>query len=335
MTRALSNNLLLKVRGLRTRFYTYEGEFDAVNGIDLDVKQNESVGIVGETGCGKSVSVLSIMRLIKYPPGKILSGSVIFKGQDLMKKTEDEMRAVRGAQIAMIFQKAMSSLNPTFKIGEQMADIISLHQKTGKKEAWKRAVEILKTVRLSSPESLVYRYPHQLSGGMRQRVMIATALSSNPALLIADEPTTALDATIQKQILSLIQDLRREFSFSMLFISHDLRTVYKICDRVYVMYAGNIAEHGLIKSVFEQPRHPYFRSLVNSLPSFDLKKDKLTAMKGSVPSLLDPPPGCRFHPRCPLVNDICKNETPVLEQCGQDHWVACFMAKKTETICES
>ena len=330
MHKAASNGLLLEVKGLKTRFYTYEGELDAVNGIDLEVKKNESVGIVGETGCGKSVTVLSIMRLIKYPPGKVISGSVIFKGQDLMKKSAEEMRAVRGAQIAMIFQKAMSSLNPTYKIGEQMADIISLHQKVTKKEAWNRALEILKSVRLASPENLVQRYPHELSGGMRQRVMIATALSSNPALLIADEPTTALDATIQKQILSLIQDLRREFGFSMLFISHDLRTVYKVCDRVYVMYAGNIVEHGSIEQVFENPRHPYFQALVNSLPRFDAKKETLAAMTGTVPSLLEPPAGCRFHPRCPLAQEVCQKEVPPLENIGPEHWAACFRAKNGE-----
>jgi len=324
--RVLPNEWLLQVKALRTKFYTFEGELDAVNGVDLEIRRNESVGLVGETGCGKSVTALSIMKLIQDPPGKIVSGSVLFKGEDLMTKGTDEMRAIRGADIAMIFQKPMSSLNPTFRIGTQMADVISLHQQLGKKEAWDRAIDLLRSVRISLPENVVKQYPHELSGGMRQRVMIAIALSSNPDLLIADEPTTALDATIQKQILTLIGDLRREFGFSMLFISHDLRTVYNICDRVYVMYAGNIVEFGDIESVFDHPGHPYFHALMNSLPKFALKNDSLAAIPGTIPSLLNPPPGCRFHPRCALALERCQREIPLLREVKQDHWVACFRA---------
>lgn len=331
MNKALTNESLLQLRALRTRFYTFEGKLDAVNGIDLDIRKNESVGLVGETGCGKTVTALSIMRLIQDPPGKIVSGSVVFKGEDLMSKGIDEMRAVRGADIAMIFQKPMSSLNPTFRIGTQMADVISLHQHLGKKEAWPRAIDLLRSVRIAVPENVVKRYPHELSGGMRQRVMIATALSSNPDLLIADEPTTALDATIQKQILTLIGDLRKEFGFSMLFISHDLRTVYNICDSVYVMYAGIIVEFGNIESVFDHPHHPYFRALMNSLPKFHSKKDSLAAIPGTIPSLLNPPLGCRFHPRCAFAFERCERETPNLREVGQDHWVACFRAMEGET----
>ena len=326
MNRVLPNESLLQVKALRTKFYTFEGELDAVNGVDLEIRRNESVGLVGETGCGKSVTALSIMKLIQDPPGKIVSGSVLFKGEDLMTKGTDEMRAIRGADIAMIFQKPMSSLNPTFRIGTQMADVISLHQQLGKKEAWDRAIDLLRSVRISLPENVVKQYPHELSGGMRQRVMIAIALSSNPDLLIADEPTTALDATIQKQILTLIGDLRREFGFSMLFISHDLRTVYNICDRVYVMYAGNIVEFGDIESVFDHPGHPYFHALMNSLPKFALKNDSLAAIPGTIPSLLNPPPGCRFHPRCALALERCQREIPLLREVKQDHWVACFRA---------
>ena len=331
MDKVFSDDLLLRVRGLRTRFFTHEGELDAVNGIDLEVRKNESVGLVGETGCGKSVTALSVMRLIQDPPGKIISGTIIFKGEELTTKGIDEMRAIRGAQITMIFQKAMSSLNPTFRIGTQMADIIGLHQKIGKKEALDRAIELLRNVRISVPENVVRRYPHELSGGMRQRVMIATALSSNPDLLIADEPTTALDATIQKQILSLIENLRQEFKFSMLFISHDLRTVYRICNRVYVMYAGDIVELGDIEKVFENPRHPYFSALLNSLPRFSHRKSTLYTISGMVPSLLDPPPGCRFHPRCPLIMDRCKEEAPKLLQVEEGHWAACFRAEGEST----
>jgi oligopeptide/dipeptide ABC transporter ATP-binding protein len=326
MSKASANESLLQVRGLRTRFYTYEGEFDAVSGIDLDIRKNESVGLVGETGCGKSVTALSIMRLIQDPPGKIVSGFLVFKGEDLMSKSIGQMRAIRGAHITMIFQKPMTSLNPTFRIGTQMADIISLHKQLGKKEAWARSIELLKNVRVAVPENVVKRYPHELSGGMRQRVMIAIALSSNPDLIIADEPTTALDATIQKQILTLIDDLRQEFGFSMLFISHDLRTIYNVCDRIYVMYAGKIVEFGDIESVFEYPAHPYFSALMNSLPKFDIKKDSLGAIPGTIPSLLNPPTGCRFHPRCPFAFELCERETPNLREVGQDHRVACFRA---------
>ncbi len=331
MAKAFCNESLLHVRGLRTKFYTFEGELEAVNGVDLEIRRNESVGLVGETGCGKSVTALSIMRLIQHPPGKIVSGSVLFKGEDLMTKSSDEMRAIRGADIAMIFQKPMSSLNPTFRIGTQMADVISLHQHLGKREAWQRAIDLLRSVRIPLPGNVVRQYPHELSGGMRQRVMIATALSSNPELLIADEPTTALDATIQKQILILMSDLRREFGFSMLFISHDLRTVYNICDRVYVMYAGNIVEFGDIESVFDHPGHPYFRALKNSLPRFDSKEDSLAAISGTIPSLLSPPPGCRFHPRCALAVEHCRREIPLMREVGHDHWVACFRAMEGES----
>jgi len=319
---------ILAVKDLRTRFYTYEGELDAVNGVDLDIKPNESVGLVGETGCGKSVTALSIMRLIQYPPGRIISGSINFLGEELMSKSEEEMRLVRGGDISMIFQKPMSALNPTYKIGTQMVDIIRLHKGLGRKEALAEAIHFLGSVRISSPETVVNRYPHELSGGMRQRVMIATALSSNPALLIADEPTTALDATIQKQILQLITELRDQFRFSMLFISHDLRTIFNLCDRMYVMYAGNVVEFGDVDEVISQPRHPYFGALLNSLPRFSAKRDMLAEIGGTVPSLIDPPPGCRFHPRCRFAMEPCKSEPPAFVEVGEGHWAACFRAKE-------
>ena len=318
-----NRDITLKVRNLRTRFYTYQGTLDAVNGIDLDIHKNEVVGLVGETGCGKSVTALSIMRLIQ-PPGKIVSGKIILNGEDLMKKSEKEMRKIRGGEISMIFQRPMSSLNPTFKIGVQMTDIIRVHQNLSKKEALDRAIKLLNDVKLSDPEKKIDQYPYELSGGMQQRVMIAMALSCNPSLLIADEPTTALDVTIQKQILNLIKEVRDKFKFSMLFISHDLRTIFNVCDKVYIMYAGNIVEYGRIKRVFENPQHPYFYKLKNSIPRFDIKKDRLDTITGTVPSLLDPPKGCRFHPRCPYAMDICKKEEPQLKQVDKDHYVACF-----------
>ena len=316
---------ILKVRNLRTRFYTYQGTLDAINGIDLDIRKNESIGLVGETGCGKSVTVLSIMRLIK-PPGKIISGKVILNGEDLMEKSEKEMRKIRGRKISMIFQKPMSSLNPTFKVGTQMSDVIKLHQGVNKKEALERAIKFLNDVKIPDPKKKVDQYPYELSGGMQQRVMIAMALSCNPSLLIADEPTTALDVTIQKQILNLIGELRNKFKFSVLFISHDLRTIFNVCERVYIMYAGDIVEYGKIEKIFENPNHPYFEKLKSSIPRFDSKKDALDTIVGTVPSLLNPPSGCRFHPRCPYATELCKKETPKLYKIEKDHYAACFKA---------
>jgi len=332
MEESEQNGYLLSLNALRTRFYTYEGEFDAVNGVDLEIGENESVGLVGETGCGKSVTALSIMRLIQYPPGRILSGSIRFLGNDLMRMNEEEMRKIRGGRIAMIFQKPMSALNPTYTIGTQMVDVIALHQGWSRRESLEQAVRLLSSVRISAPESVVRRYPHELSGGMRQRVMIATALSSSPSLLIADEPTTALDATIQKQILQLIADLRNEFRFSMLFISHDLRTVFHICDRLYVMYAGNVVESGRTRDVTREPRHPYFHALLNSLPRFGIRRHKLSAIGGTVPSLLDPPSGCRFHPRCPFAIQRCGEEIPALVDVAEGHRAACLRAKEGLTL---
>jgi peptide/nickel transport system ATP-binding protein len=328
MTQDGRNDLLLAVRGLRTRFFTYEGQFDAVNGVDLNIRKNESVGLVGETGCGKSVTALSIMRLIQYPPGKIISGSITFNGEDIMTKSEAEMRMIRGGDIAMIFQKPMSALNPTYKIGTQMVDIIRLHQQVDRKTARERAIELLASVKISGPDRIVNRYPHELSGGMRQRVMIATALSSRPDLLIADEPTTALDATIQKQILKLIEEIRNELGFSMLFISHDLRTVYNVSNRLCVMYAGNVVEFAETKDVIDNPRHPYFQGLIGSLPRFGAKKEKLAALGGTVPSLLNPPPGCRFHPRCKAAINRCRKDVPQLTRIEDEHWVSCHRAKE-------
>jgi oligopeptide/dipeptide ABC transporter ATP-binding protein len=321
-----NNDTVLQVRNLRTRFYTYQGTLDAVNGIDLDVRKNESVGLVGETGCGKSVTVLSIMRLISSP-GKILSGEVLLNGENLMEKSEKEMRKVRGGKISMIFQKPMSSLNPTFKIGQQMSDVIKLHQGADKEETLEKAIKFLAAVKIPDPEKKVDQYPYELSGGMQQRVMIAMALSCNPTLLIADEPTTALDVTIQKQILNLMRELRDKFKFSMLFISHDLRTIFNVCDRVYIMYAGNIVECGGIEEIFENPKHPYFEKLKNSIPRFDIKKEILDTITGTVPSLLNPPSGCRFHPRCPYATQLCEKEIPEMYEIEKDHYVACFKAE--------
>ncbi|BEQ15938.1 ABC transporter ATP-binding protein [Desulfoferula mesophila] len=316
--------MLLQAKGLRTHFTTHEGSFDAVAGVELGIAPNQAVGLVGETGSGKSVTALSILRLVPEPAGRITEGQVLFQGRDLLSLSDREMRRVRGGAISMVFQKPMSSLNPTFKIGTQMADIICLHQGVDHKEALQRGAALLASVRMSDPERILDRYPHELSGGMRQRVMIAVALSSNPALIIADEPTTALDVTIQKQILELIAQTRREHGFSMLFISHDLRTVYNTCDYIYVMYAGQIVEHGPVDEVFLRPRHPYVEALLSSLPLLAARQEMLNVIPDTVPSLLHPPSGCRFHPRCSYADNICRSRPPEMIEPSPGHWAACW-----------
>ena len=319
-----NSHMVLDVQGLRTHFTTHEGSFDAVSGVNLSIAPKQAVGLVGETGSGKSVTALSVMRLVPEPAGRISEGKVFFQGRDLLSLGDRQMRQVRGGAISMVFQKPMSSLNPTFKIGTQMADIIRLHQGVDHKEALRRSAELLASVRISDPEGNLERYPHELSGGMRQRVMIAVALSSKPSLIIADEPTTALDVTIQKQILQLIAETRQRLGFSMLFISHDLRTVYNTCEYIYVMYAGQIVEHGPVEEVFNRPRHPYVEALLSSLPLFSSKREMLNVIPDTVPSLLSPPPGCRFHPRCSYAGDKCNSRVPEMIEPSPGHWAACF-----------
>lgn len=316
---------LLKVRGLKTYFYTYEGVVKALEGINLDIYKGESLGLVGETGCGKSVTALSIMRLIQWPPGKIIDGEIHFDGKDLLKISEEEMRKIRGAEISMIFQEPMSSLNPVFTIGSQIMEAITLHQNVNKKEAEEKAIEMLNLVRMPDPEKVMKQYPHELSGGMQQRAMIAMALSCRPSLLIADEPTTALDVTVQAQILDVIQRVNKELDSSMLLITHDLGVVAQICDRVAVMYAGYIVEIGTVKQIFKNPQHPYTKGLMNAIPKIHVKTKRLEVIRGVVPNLITPPSGCRFHPRCDHAMDVCKKKVPPVTKVEEGHYVACFL----------
>ncbi|MBI2088935.1 MAG: ABC transporter ATP-binding protein [Deltaproteobacteria bacterium] len=318
---------LIEVKGLETSFFTPEGEVKAVAGVSFEVEEGETLGLVGESGCGKSVTALSIMRLVPSPPGKIVKGKILYRGQDLLGLSREAMRRIRGNEISMIFQEPMTSLNPVFTIGNQIGEAIRLHQGLAKKETRDKTVEMLRLVKIADPESRVDDYPHQLSGGMRQRVMIAMALSCNPSLLIADEPTTALDVTIQAQILDLMNELQAQLGMALLLITHDLGVVAEQADEVAIMYAGKVVERSEAKSIFERPLHPYTVGLLNSLPGMGGKKKKrLEAIPGVVPSPLELPSGCRFRDRCPKAAGICAEAEPPLEKKGEDHWVACYFA---------
>ncbi len=319
---------LVEIRNLRTHFFTEDGVVPAVDGVNMYIKRGETLGVVGESGCGKSVTSLSIMRLIPWPPGKIVEGEILFEGEDLVKKSEAEMRKIRGNDISMIFQEPMTSLNPVYTIGDQIAEAIMLHQGLNRKEAIDKAVEMLRLVGIPLPERRVREYPHQLSGGMRQRVMIAMALSCNPKLLIADEPTTALDVTIQAQILELMKKLKKELGMAIMLITHDLGVVAEMCERVVVMYGGKVVEEADVVSLFKQPLHPYTEGLLKSIPRMDEEVEKLHVIEGVVPNPLHLPPGCRFHPRCPYAIDKCKQEMPELEQVAPGRYVACFLAEE-------
>jgi peptide/nickel transport system ATP-binding protein/oligopeptide transport system ATP-binding protein len=316
---------LLRVEDLKTYFLTYEGTIKAVDGISLTINKGETLGLVGESGCGKSVTALSIMRLVQSPPGKIVGGKIFFEGKNLLDLSEKEMRKIRGCKISMIFQEPMTSLDPMFTIGSEIMEVLQLHQNLKKDEAKKKAIESLCTVRFPDPEKRIDDYPHELSGGMRQRVMIAMALSCNPALLIADEPTTALDVTIQSQILKLIDDLRKEFNTSVLLITHDLGVIAKTCDNVALMYAGYIVEYTDVYTFFREPLHPYAKGLMKSIPRLDSEIKKLEIIKGLVPNLLDLPPGCPFHPRCDFCFELCTKKMPELINVGKNHLVRCHL----------
>ncbi|MFZ5825077.1 MAG: ABC transporter ATP-binding protein [Bacillota bacterium] len=317
---------LVEIRNLKTHYFTEDGVVRAVDGVNLYIKRGETLGVVGESGCGKSVTSLSIMRLIPNPPGKIVDGEILFEGEDLIKKSEAEMRKIRGNDISMIFQEPMTSLNPVYTIGDQISEAIQLHQGLSYKEATDKAVEMLRLVGIPLPERRVKEYPHQLSGGMRQRVMIAMALSCNPKLLIADEPTTALDVTIQAQILELMKKLKKELGMAIMLITHDLGVVAEMAERVVVMYAGKVVEEADAVNVFKHPLHPYTEGLLRSIPRMDEDVEKLHVIEGVVPNPLHLPPGCRFEPRCPYSIDKCKTEQPPLEQVAPGRWVACYVA---------
>ena len=322
------NNFLLKIRNLHTYFFTDEGIAKAVDGVDLELEEGGTLGVVGESGCGKSVTALSIMRLIPDPPGKVVKGEIVFNGRDLLTLSEAEMRKVRGRSISMIFQEPMTSLNPVFQIGDQISEVLRLHEGMSRRESWNRSVEMLKLVGIPAPERRVSEYPHQLSGGMRQRAMIAMALACSPKLMIADEPTTALDVTIQAQILELVNRLKKEKGMSVILITHNLGVIAETARMVAVMYAGRIVEYTDVRSIFASPEHPYTQGLLKSIPRLDedhSKKEKLEAIPGLVPSLLDLPPGCKFSNRCKYVFERCGEEPPLLEP-APGHFVRCWLS---------
>jgi len=321
-----SKRTLLEVTDLRTQFFTQDGVVKAVNGVSFALAEGEALGLVGESGCGKSVSALSLMRLIPQPPGKIVSGVINFDGRDLLKIKEDDMRKVRGNDIAMIFQDPMTSLNPVLSVGRQIGEALELHKGMDRAASRKRTVELLELVGIPAARTRVDDYPHQFSGGMRQRVMIAMALSCEPKLLLADEPTTALDVTIQAQILDLIKRLREELGMAIMMITHDLGVVAGIADRINVMYAGYIVETGTADELFHNPRHPYTLGLLRSIPRLDEpRKEKLVPIEGLPPDLVDPPLGCPFQPRCPYSVELCVTENPTLEPVVPGHRIACWV----------
>ena len=320
---------LMKVSGLATQFFTEDGIVKAVDGIDYDLEEGETLGLVGESGCGKSVSALSLLRLIPNPPGRIVGGEVMFEGQDLLKLSEEDMRHIRGNRISMVFQEPMTSLNPILTIGRQITEPLELHMSMTSRQAEDRAIELLGLVGIPDAAARIDDYPHQFSGGMRQRVMIAMALSCNPKLLIADEPTTALDVTIQAQVLELMQKAAKEVGASLIVITHNLGVVARYADRVNVMYAGKIIERGSARDIYKNPKHPYTLGLLRSVPRLDEpRKEKLSPIEGMPPDLVDLPPGCSFRARCTYAVDRCAEETPPLASVGEGHLAACWESDK-------
>jgi oligopeptide/dipeptide ABC transporter ATP-binding protein len=317
---------ILEIRNLTTGFLTDKGLVKATDRISLDLEKGKTLCIVGESGSGKSVSALSIMRLIDYAGGIIEDGQVLFKGQDLVKKRQNEMLKIRGNLITMIFQDPMSALNPVFTVGEQIAEVLRIHKNLPEKEAWRQTVDMLRKVGIPSPEIRAKQYPYEMSGGMCQRVVIAMALACNPELLIADEPTTALDVTVQAQILDLLRQLKQEFRMSMLLITHDMGVAAEVADRIAVMYAGAVVEEGTVSEIFERPRHPYTIGLLSSIPGLEGERGReLYTIKGSIPPLSNVPSGCRFHPRCPYAMDVCKSNEPPLRESVTGHKAACWL----------
>ena len=320
----LENEVVLEVEDLRTYFSTRWGTVKAVDGVSFDLRRGETLGIVGESGCGKSVTMLSLMRLVPTPPGEIVSGKIVLQGQDILQLTEHEMSRVRGSQIALIIQDPMTSLNPVFSIGNQVNEAIQIHQDIPKRSVREHTLSVLRKVNIPAAESRVKDYPHQLSGGMRQRVVGAIGISCEPAVLIADEPTTSLDVTIQAQYLKLLKDLQQQQNLALIFITHDFGVVAKMCDKVAVMYAGKIVEMGDVREIFNTPSHPYTEALLASVPKLEEDVDRLYAIEGQPPALHDLPPGCSFADRCPYVMDRCRDEYPPPFQVSETHKSACW-----------
>ena len=314
---------LLEVKNLALEFNTYRGVVSALDGINFQIFGKENFGLAGESGCGKSVTALSILRLVPKP-GRIVKGEIIFRGEDLLRKSEKEMRKDRGSKISMVFQDPNSSLNPVFRIGNQISGVIRKHQNLTEKEAREKALELLEEVEVADPVRVLESYPHELSGGMKQRVMIAIALSCHPDLVIADEPTTNLDVTIQAKILDLMCGLQRDFKSSILYITHNLAVIAEICDRVGIMYAGDIIELGSTKDIFSSSFHPYTQNLIKAIPELGKRERKLASIRGVVPDLINPPSGCRFHPRCARMKATCISEKPKLTELEKGHYVACW-----------
>jgi oligopeptide/dipeptide ABC transporter ATP-binding protein len=314
---------LLEIKNLSVDFHLRRGVLTAVRDLSLSISEGETFGIVGETGCGKSVTALSILRLVPTPPARIAQGELIFEGEDLLRKTPRDMEKIRGRKISMIFQEPMTSLNPSLTVGAQIGECYQVHMGHSKKVARDFTEHVLQLVRLPSPHTLADRYPHELSGGMRQRVMIAMALACEPKLLIADEPTTALDVTIQAQIIELLKELQEKLKMALIFISHNLGVVARLCDRIGVMYAGSMVEQAEKKVLFTRPQHPYTIALLNAIPRPELRNESLHAIPGTVCDLFQPPPGCKFHPRCAKAQEICRTEVPRLEEKFTDSWASC------------
>ncbi|NGM83897.1 ABC transporter ATP-binding protein [Paenibacillus sp. 7124] len=313
---------LLAIKGLKTYFYTDEGVVPAVDGVDITIREGQTVGVVGESGSGKSVTSLTAMRLT---PGKVMEGSIQFDGKNLLTLSEQQMQDIRGNEMAMIFQEPMTSLNPVFTVGQQIGEAVRIHLKYGKKQARARSIEMLKLVGIPRPEQIVDEYPHRLSGGMRQRVMIAMAMACNPKLLIADEPTTALDVTIQAQILDLMKELKSAHGTAILLITHDLGVVAEMCDRVVVMYGGKVVEESDVITLFTEPKHPYTQGLMKSMPTLDSEEKRLYSIKGSVPAPGSLREGCYFAPRCEFAMDVCRRQAPQLTEIGQGHFTRCWL----------
>jgi len=316
---------ILKIEQLKTYFYTWAGIVKAVDGVDIDVNEGETLGLVGESGSGKSVTALSIINIVPSP-GRIVEGKIIYKGENLLEKTENDLQKIRGKEIGYIFQDPATSLNPVFNIASQLMEVIKRHQNVTKKEALEKAIELFRLVEIPDPEIKIWNYPHQLSGGMKQRMAVARALSCQPSLLLADEPTTNLDVTIQAQILQLMKSLKQKLGMSMILITHDMGVVADVADRITVLYAGRVCETAETKTIFYNPKHPYTNALLTAVPSLALRRDKLAVIPGTIPNLIEPPSGCRFHPRCEYAKPICAEKIPTLEKIEPAHFVACHRA---------